>query len=144
MNHLESKIQSEICKRLQAEGIFFHSVPNEAAGRDKIRQSLMVSMGLRKGVGDLIVWIPVSKNEIQISYIEVKSETGKQSEQQIAFENLCNYYRVPYMVVRSVEEIDELIGKIKASGTLWTDFRKIWLESIRNASKSQKGEITNL
>lgn len=144
MNHLESKIQSEICKRLQAEGIFFHSVPNEAAGRDKIRQSLMVAMGLRKGVGDLIVWLPVSKNEIKISYIEVKSEKGKQSEQQIAFENLCNYYRVPYMVVRSVEEIDELIGKIKASGTLWTDFRKIWIESIRNVSKSQKGEITNL
>ena len=144
MNHIESKIQSEICKRLQDEGIFFHSVPNEAAGRDKIRQSLMVSMGLRKGVGDLIVWVPVSKNEIHFFFFFFKSETGKQSEQQIAFENLCNYYRVPYMVVRSVEEIDELIGKIKASGTLWTDFRKIWLESIRNASKSQKGEITNL
>ena len=144
MNHIESKIQSEICKRLQDEGIFFHSVPNEAAGRDKIRQSLMVSMGLRKGVGDLIVWLPVSKNEIKISYIEIKSEKGKQSEQQIAFENLCNYYKVPYMVVRSVEEIDELIGKIKASGTLWKDFRKIWQEGIRNANKSQKGEITNL
>ena len=106
MNHKESKIQSEICKRLQDEGIFFHSVPNEAAGRDKIRQSLMVSMGLRKGVGDLIVWIPVSKNEIQISYIEVKSETGKQSEQQIAFENLCNYYNdnVPATNVSKIED----------------------------------------
>lgn len=144
MNHEEQVIQREIVKRFQEAGIFFHSIPNEAAGRDKIRQAIMVALGLRRGVADGIAWLPLSNGVVKVTYIEVKTPKGEQSPQQKAFEYICKFYGVPYMVVRSVEEIDDLIGRIKASKTLYKDFHQIWLEGLKNAEKQGKGKITPL
>lgn len=144
MNHEESQIQREIVKKFQEAGIFFHSIPNEAAGRDKIRQALMVALGLRKGVADGIAWLPLSNGVVKVTYIEVKTPKGKQSPQQKAFEYICKFYGVPYMVIRSIEEIDDLIGRIKASKTLYKDYHQIWLEGIKKAEEQEKGKITTL
>lgn len=100
----ELQIQAAICRYLQSQGIFFHSVPNEAAGRNRISHMQLISAGLRAGVADLVVWLPRG-----ISYIEVKTEKGRQSDRQKAFEQICKAHGVFYAVVRSVEDIAQLI-----------------------------------
>ena len=107
MKHDEAKIQCAICKLLQLHHIFYHSIPNELAGGGKgakIRMGQFVSLGLRKGVADLVVWWPSG-----IGYVEVKTPTGRQSEHQKRFQAKCKEYGVPYDLVRSGEEGERLI-----------------------------------
>ena len=107
MNHSESRIQAEIVKALHGAGIFCHSVPNEAAGSNAIRQGQMITMGLRPGVADLVVWLPGGR----VAYIEVKAPGGKQSPAQVRFEARCKESGILYGVVRSVSETFALIGE---------------------------------
>lgn len=104
MRHDEAKLQSEIVKAYHAAGVFCHSVPNEAAGTNAVRQGQFVSMGLKPGVADLVAWLPDG-----IAYVEVKTPTGKQSAAQERFQARCKTYGVPYHVVRSVPEAMDLI-----------------------------------
>ena len=109
MQHLESQIQVQICKLLQLHKIYFHSCPNELAGGGKgakIRMGQFISMGLRPGVADLVVFWPSG-----IGYVEVKTPTGRQSDNQKRFQERCESYGVPYDLVRSVEDVERLIRK---------------------------------
>ena len=105
MRHDEAKLQSAIVKAYHAAGVFCHSVPNEAAGSNAVRQGQFVSMGLKPGVADLVVWLPEG-----IAYVEVKTPTGKQSPAQERFQARCVSYGVPYYVVRSVSGAMALIS----------------------------------
>lgn len=104
MKHDESKIQAAIVKHLSAEGIFCHSVPNEAAGSNRIRQGQMITMGLRPGVADLVVWLPEG-----IAYVEVKTATGRQSPAQVRFQERCERAGIRYYLVRSVEDVQKIL-----------------------------------
>jgi hypothetical protein len=64
----------------------------------------MVSMGLRPGVADLVVWWP-AVGGVEVGYVEVKTETGKQSDRQRRFQERCEEAGVPYMVVRSIDDV---------------------------------------
>lgn len=124
---LESRIQAEIVAYLQAEKIFRHSVPNEAAGNNAIRVMQMISMGLFSGVGDLTVWWPLTPffrtypidpetgeftYPVEVGYVEVKQPGKKQSKKQIRFQRRCERHRVPYLVVYSVEDVrNELVRR---------------------------------
>lgn len=105
----ESRIQQEIVLYLQAHGIFCHSVPNEGAGGDALRSSKLVAMGMRAGVADLVVWYP-SKSGVEIGYIEVKDRKGKQSQRQMAFEEKCKASGISYSLVRSVQDVEEILA----------------------------------
>ena len=100
MKNEELKIQAESFKWLRGHGIFCHSVPNEAAGRSKVMQAQLAGAGLVSGVADMIVWWPVG-----IGYLEFKTPTGKQSQHQKTFQNLCENCGVSYRVVRSLEDV---------------------------------------
>jgi hypothetical protein len=96
---------------LRAQGIYCHSVPNEAAGAVSSKRQLgrLVSLkaaGLTAGVGDLVVWWPSG-----IGYLEVKTPKGRQSPKQKDFEQACIAYNVPYDVGRSVDEAVALIAQ---------------------------------
>ncbi len=109
MKHLESQIQANICKLLQLHHIFHHSIPNELAGGGKgakIRMGQFISMGLKPGTADLCVWWPSG-----IGYVEVKTPTGRQSDNQKRFQERCKEYGVPYDLVRSVEDVERLIRR---------------------------------
>lgn len=110
MNQTEAKIQAAIVKALHDAGVFCHSVPNEAAGSNAIRQGQMITMGLRPGVADLVVWLPGGR----ITYVEVKAPGGKQSPAQIRFEARCKEAGIPYGVVRSVDETFSFLSLDKA------------------------------
>ncbi len=68
----------------------------------------MITMGLRPGAADLVVWFP----HREIGYLEVKTETGQLSENQRRFKKRCVENGVFYAVVRSVEDVQEII-KVK-------------------------------
>lgn len=108
---MEDRIQSEIVKYLRHEGVFCHSVPNEGAGKDAaIRTAQLITMGLYPGVGDLVVWW-TKENETVIGYLEVKTATGRQSDRQKRFEEMCKTRGIPYHVVRSVEDVQEYMKR---------------------------------
>jgi hypothetical protein len=108
----ELQIQAAICRYLQSVGIFFHSVPNEAAGRNKVAHMQLISAGLRAGVADMVVWLPDG-----IAYIEVKTATSSQSQRQKAFEGKCKDYGVRYYLVRSVEDVRRIVeGEASQAG----------------------------
>ncbi len=77
MNNAEAKIQCQIVKWLQDHGYYFFAVNNEAHGRSAVQQMQMVSMGLRAGVSDMVIF-----NGNKIIFCEVKDEKGKQSDKQ--------------------------------------------------------------
>lgn len=126
MNKEEAAIQASIVKLLNNEGIFFFSIPNEGAGKNPIRQMQLIAMGLRSGVADLEVWWPKADGQVQQAYLEIKTKHGKQTVSQKKFEAFCRLHRIPYTVVRSLEEVEEIINQIKASGIKWKPFQKEW------------------
>lgn len=128
MKHEESEIQAAICQYLQAQGIFFFSVPNEGAGKNAIRQSQLMAMGLRPGVADLIVWWPAGNGAVTQGYLEVKTPAGRQSRQQKKFERFCQLNGVPYLVVRSVEDVKSLVTDLRRKCVIWEDFQTLWGE----------------
>ena len=110
---MESHIQADIVRFLRGRGIFCHSVPNEGAGRDgAIRTAQLITTGLYPGVGDLVVWWNTAGG-VRIGYLEVKTATGRQSERQRRFQEICENNNIPYAVVRSVEDVRKVEEEIR-------------------------------
>lgn len=107
----EANIQSDIVKFLRHGGTMCHSVPNEGAGENgAIRTARLITTGLFPGVGDLVVWWNTTDG-VRIGYLEVKTATGRQSDRQRHFQDLCESHGIPYRVVRSVEDVREYMEK---------------------------------
>ena len=112
MPRRESVIQQEIVNYLSTLAarydFLFFSVPNESfliggldgSGKQFGTLATLKKMGMRKGVSDLVL-----AASGKIYCLEVKSETGQQSSDQILFEAWCVRCGVPYVVVRSVGEV---------------------------------------
>jgi len=105
MNSEEARIQAQIVRFLSDHGVFCHSVPNEGAGTDKMRTMRMITMGLRPGIADLVVWLPWH----EIGYLEVKTQTGKLSDTQRRFKKRCEDHGVFYAVVKSVDDVQAIL-----------------------------------
>jgi hypothetical protein len=110
MKKTESRIQQEIVtwftnnyglKNHNPKYLIF-SVPNE--GKNAKEQMYKKMIGLKSGVSDLIVIM-----HGRIIFIEVKDETGKQSENQIQFENDVQALGFEYYVVRSLDEFKQCL-----------------------------------
>jgi hypothetical protein len=104
MNHSESKLQASIIQEFQRRGIYAFSVPNEGALSGR-RQMFLKSLGLRNGVSDLIIVLPS-----RIIFMEVKTPTGTQSENQKAFQQQVESLGHTYVLVRSVDDALAAVG----------------------------------
>lgn len=101
MRHDESLIQAQIVSALSLAGVWLFMVPNGELG--KISQAAAgraKACGLRAGISDLVL---MSKDG-RAHFLEVKTESGRLSESQERFRDLCLKKSWPYAVVRSVEE----------------------------------------
>lgn len=110
MRHEEDKIQMAICQYLSLNKYLFFSVPNElgGAGKDVARRmAKFKAMGLRAGASDLVILFPNGKT----LFIEVKSAKGKQNDNQIKFENDLKKLNHNYYIVRSVDDLIEVLKK---------------------------------
>lgn len=106
MNHSESLLQASIVQWLQDNGFYFFSVPNE--GHAKKSMPFLKAMGLRSGVSDLVVILPLGK----ICFLEVKSQVGTQSEPQKRFQRRVEELGHKYFVVRDLEEVGLILNDI--------------------------------
>jgi len=101
----EDQIQAEIFKWYRnnhPENLIF-SVPN--GGTRNIREAtLLKATGVTAGVSDLIV---IKQNEV--IFVEVKTEVGKQSKEQKAFEAKVQSLGFKYILVRSLEDFQKKI-----------------------------------
>lgn len=98
-NNSHTKIHSSYPERQRLYCVYNNAV-NQKEG-NKMR-----SMGVRKGVADLEYLMDNGKTH----YIELKTDTGIQSQEQIEFQNLCEKLNVPYSVCRSYSEFWTIIG----------------------------------
>lgn len=81
------------------------SIPN-GGGRDGREGKTLKNTGLLKGASDLILVLPKATH-----YVEVKTETGYQSPEQIEFEKRVRSLGQSYHLVRSLGQFKELVGR---------------------------------
>ena len=78
------------------------SVPNESSnGKEQVYKK---SLGLISGVSDLIIIQPN-----RIIFVELKTQTGKQSKNQKKFQKKVEALGFEYYVVRSLEDFKSII-----------------------------------
>lgn len=84
------------------------SIPNGGL-RDKATAITMKATGLYKGAADLLViyrgWV---------GFVELKTQVGFQSPEQRQFEAHCIEAGLPYKLVRSLAEFQQLIQSLNA------------------------------
>jgi hypothetical protein len=81
--------------------IVHHSVNEVTAGdrRGRMRQAILVGMGVHPGFADLIVL-----SQGRVLFLEVKSKTGRLSPAQQAFRDAVQAQGFAWAVVRSVDD----------------------------------------
>lgn len=119
---LECKIQQEMiqwfrntyCLKHHQPRSMILSIPNE--GRME-RSAQLIATGLYPGAGDFIVFHPIQINYfeprvMQAIFFEVKRPDGVQSDKQKAFQDHCTASGIPYYLVRSKEQFQQVIKSL--------------------------------
>ena len=88
-------------KHHEPQNIIF-SVPNESSNVKE--QMYKKSLGLISGISDLVV---VSQDEVL--FVEVKTQTGRQSKKQKEFQSKVEALGYRYLIVRSLEDFKKQI-----------------------------------
>jgi hypothetical protein len=106
----EDKIQQEIVmwyrntyclKHHNPRNIIF-SVPNDS--KNAVEQMRKIATGLYAGVSDLIMI-----HFGQVYFIELKTDTGKQSEKQKDFQTIVENQGFKYYLIRSLKDFQKII-----------------------------------
>lgn len=113
----ESTIQQQICEYLSIRGIFFFAIQNENLMMmikmfkvpDRTGYALIShakKMGMVPGMPDLCV---ILKGHHQPVFMEVKTETGDKSKQQIIIHKALFALGFVVHIVRSVEDVENVL-----------------------------------
>lgn len=109
---MESKLQQSIfvwynnnyCLKTHENRAMIFSIPN--GGTRNVREAVALKRtGLLAGASDLIVITPKGK----LMFVELKIDKGKQSENQIEFEQRVKKLGFEYHIVRSLQEFKKII-----------------------------------
>lgn len=106
----EHQIQAQIIQYFNANypkhrKCLFH-VNNKA--KDSLEGARMKTMGVVSGVSDLILLAPNGTTYL----IELKDNTGKQSDHQKAFQQQAESLNHKYVVIRSLSEFQALLSTL--------------------------------
>jgi hypothetical protein len=102
----ESEILASICEYLQAKRLFFwrnNTTGVQRTGPDG-RSFWTTNKYALKGVADIIVIKPNG----QAIFLECKRPSGYLSPEQKEFERLCIQNNVPFYVVKSIDDVQEI------------------------------------
>ncbi len=110
---LEREVQKSVLNYLEALRIYAAHAPNGSvlAGDAKaraIQSNALKKAGVRPGFPDLIL-IKRDSQGSRIGFFEIKREGGKMSPEQEAFRDLCDDWRLPFAVVRSVDDAKDTL-----------------------------------
>ncbi len=72
--------------------------------KNKIEGNRMKAMGVVPGISDLIYL-----SKYGTIFIEMKTETGSQSDEQKEFEQIVTYLGYKYLICRSLEQFKQII-----------------------------------
>jgi hypothetical protein len=111
MNNIEDNLQQDCfiwfnntyCLKHHIPRFCIFSVPNGGL-RTKTEAKRLKQTGLRAGVSDLIIVL----DEI-VLFMELKTETGTQSDEQIEFENIVTNLNHKYYLVRTLDQFKQII-----------------------------------
>jgi hypothetical protein len=88
--------------------LFTFSVPNEGVRHPAVAKKL-ISMGLRKGVSDMIIM-----GNGKIAFVENKVAGGYQSPAQKRFQAIVELNRFPYALLKSNIDLRDLVKRVLA------------------------------
>ena len=124
MQRPEQPVQIAIVNLLEIMGFTYTAPDAGIYVRSKCTRNVLKRMGRRAGIADLIVWIPngtlcieVKKPEVmEYSFkthrLIIKNRAGKQSDDQVAFEDKIK--QIPghyYIVATNAADVAEFIKK---------------------------------
>ena len=101
----ESQLEFAICQAITAQGHYVVKLKDQAQAINGVYRK--GSSFQVRGISDLVVYLP---NGIAL-WMEIKTEKGKQSEYQIAFQRKIESLGHKYVLVRSVNEATQCIGE---------------------------------
>lgn len=109
ININEKTLQTNIMQHLDYLGkltnnIYAYHIANEGKRSIYYGKSLK-KQGLKAGVPDIVIML----NGWRTIYLEVKVGNNKQTQSQKDFENICKQLGFPYFVVRSVDDVIEIL-----------------------------------
>lgn len=119
MRHDESRTQRECVKwfRLQYPQFarLLFAVPNGGA-RNKVTASVLKAEGVTAGVADLILFAPCGG--FHALCIEMKTETGRQSQEQKEWQREVENQGYKYVLCRTFEDFYEMVVNYLESSKL--------------------------
>lgn len=106
----EAKIQQEIfmylvnnyCLEHHKPRCVFYSIPNDSSSKEETMRKL--ATGMKAGAADCVFLMPN-----RCIFIEVKTDTGVQSDSQKEFEKQVKELGFEYYLIRSLEQIKKLL-----------------------------------
>jgi hypothetical protein len=103
MNRPEDRLHIQVAHflRVACPDLLFYHAPN-GGGRDAREAAKLKAMGVRRGVADLAFVLPDGR----AAFIELKADKGRQSPHQKLFEEDCARRGVPYLICRSLAEVE--------------------------------------
>lgn len=103
MKHKEADLQKELVALLREHGVPVFAIRNERneGMADAIRSQ---KMGRTKGAPDLI-----AGKDGTSYWLELKTDKGRQSKEQQCFQQLAPIFGAKYLIVRTKEDIKELL-----------------------------------
>ena len=155
MNHEESKLQQQCVAWFRAQYpqyamLLIHPI-NEGSGHtttDRRRQGIHKAEGAVAGVPDLILFIPSLFSKGMMSGlpchglgIEMKTDKGRQSQQQKDFQKMFEAALYQYKVVRSLDDFRNVIKDYIGSMTTYMEARIAEVRSeITKAAEQREKE----
>src|SRR5262245_49903478 len=98
----EASLQCSVFEWLRIAGkpglIFFHCPNGLVSNGRAVRR--MKADGLTSGVADVCLVRPGGA----AAFLELKSESGRQTPEQVAFQQLCERNGTPYAIARTIDE----------------------------------------
>ena len=103
-------------RRFAADGVIWFHVPNEGQ-RTRVSGHIIKRMGLKPGVADFCIIQPDEPHP-RVWFLELKTETGRQTPAQKAFQEECEAAGVEYVLARGLDEALSALGKRGAIRTI--------------------------
>lgn len=104
MKHDEYLLQCSIVRALAWARIPVFSCPNHLLKNGLAETKREIAAGFRKGAPDLIVGL-----NGKTYWLELKTDKGRQSIEQQAFQSIAPQFGAEYRVVRNIGDISDLL-----------------------------------
>lgn len=109
MNHEESKLQKQCVAWFRAQhreyaSLLTHPI-NEGGANTRVSGAIHKGEGTVPGVPDLLLFVPAEYDRLYFGLgLELKTATGRQSQQQKDFQQMFQAAGYCYIVIRSIDE----------------------------------------